>query len=265
MSKKLTRNTSQTKILSIQLGLNGFSFLILDNKEVFYAKTQLWQNESSEDYLTLLENTLEQEEELKWDYAKTVIVLENPNFFLIPDPWYDPQKIKDHYKFHFPLTHTIQLKSEQTERGDWLVYAIEKELEKILEKHFPERHLTHHVKASLVASHDKENNHFQVHVAADFISISLIDTSDRLLLCNSYKTKTQDDLLYHILYPFDNLGLDVHETIVYLQGDTSRILAILPKLKKYLPKIKVKTISNRKIGSNIKHESEFVSLSEAVS
>ena len=119
-TKSLESQSIKDCHLSIQIGLNGFSFCIRNNAEILAI-------ESYNNSLSQLESTIEKNKWLSQEYASTNITISTKKYTLVPASLYKNEDRKKYLELNHIRTEQLDsLADEVKSIGSYAVYGISK-------------------------------------------------------------------------------------------------------------------------------------------
>jgi len=218
-TKSLESQSIKDCHLSIQIGLNGFSFCIRNNAEVLAI-------ESYNNSLSKLESTIEKNKWLSQEYASTNITISTKKYTLIPASLY---KIEDRKKYlelnHIRTEQLDSLADEVKSIGSYTVYGISKAEQDIITTFFGKSKVKHfssiHLPYMLLQHKNSEGKIMIVNVDYKQMHITVIDHS-KLLYFNVFNYKTAHDCIYYVLFVCEQLELNSEHLLLELMGNVKK-------------------------------------------
>jgi len=212
--------------LSIQIGRDGLSLAVLDTDTNTYILLKEYIFEDLHSDIQVLEEfkqIIEVEESLKQGYHNTVIGLIGGKSVLIPEALFDPKKTETYLNF----SHDI--KSDYTIGFDALinvrannVFGIHKSLYDSIKLLFPSANLMHASSPlieslSLQFKHDKGE---KVVLHIQYSHFELLYFKDaNFQFYNTFNYTTGEDMIYYILFVFEQLGLNGDKVKLLVLGE----------------------------------------------
>jgi len=199
--------------LSIQLSLDGFSFLVYDVTRNKFIACQLHPlgNEEKQDRGAALKHLLAQSELAKHSYKKVDVINQSNRYTLVPHTHVDEQQLKDYFCFNHTLGEAEELHaSSLLQYGAVVVHAVSSNLTNILRQYFPKFQITHQtlpfIKRIELAA--KNEVLLGVNAMSGQMDLALLDeTKQQLKFIKSTPYKTTDDVLYWLLATIQQQGL----------------------------------------------------------
>ena len=228
-------------ILSIQVSLDGFSFLIIhptENRIVAFKSTPL--KISSENLLARrLKEWLESEELLKKSFESVRLFIFTENFTLVPEEYFGDDWHQDLTSMLFQEEADNKIIENKIESlKAYLVFPIPSEIVEVLQLFFPENLENIHPVAKLLQTPVKSKKRNSAVIVSTKKYFSLIVTqNNKLLLANIFQTAHQNDLVYNVLNTFQQLEIARSETDLYVAGSITQNTEIEGLLKPYFENI----------------------------
>lgn len=218
--------------LSIRILPDGFSYAVFDTlKEKFIAieefafKTTFTQPSTlgSKDYVDWLGQILVHTYLLKEKFNKVLLLVGGTQYTLMPAPVFNPSHTRRYLDFnHAPNQEDVisfdVIKSPETN----LIFATHEILNNWIVDHFPNCR-RFHVCSSLIRNFYM---HFRggspvtrvlANVQARTTDIVVLKDSG-FHYCNSFHYSTETDLLYYLLFVYEQLKINTEESLLFLSG-----------------------------------------------
>ncbi len=236
-------DTEKTKdyILSIQVSLDGFSFLIFhpEEKRVVAFKTQHLKISNSNLLSRHFTEWINSEEILSRPYQKVELFIFTQNFTLIPHEFSGDDLNKD---LASVLFHEIEndkiLLNKLDNSHSHVVFQVPSELINAFQHFFNhDAEIFHPVTKILQATFTTERNNIAVILHSTKFFFLVIFRKGKLLLANSYQTGHHNDLIYNVLNTFQQLGVARINTHAFIESYAGQNMEIEEALKPYFEKI----------------------------
>ncbi len=244
VDETLDINLTQSYYLSIQVNLDGLSFCILDpvrEKYIALHHTTFKNDLIFDDYLDAVENYIENTELLNQSYKATRLIWISRKNTLIPNGYFDQNKLRQYFEFNQKLGELDEIHYKELKYIDaYSVFVIPNQIANIFSKQF--KNITYYnqqitfIEQALL-KHHSENKKVIVYIHSDFIDIGIIEDS-KLLLYNNFAYKTETDIIYFILYVFDQFNLDTQHTELFLNGHIDKHKSLHNQLHQYIKQLK---------------------------
>jgi hypothetical protein len=238
-------NITSTYHLSLQLGADQFSFAILDTIRMKYIafKNYWYDSAIPEDQQgENLRNLINSEGYLSKIFKSVHFMYQAPGALLIPGPLFNPDFAGSYFKYSGDVSsdHTILFRKIPS-IDSFLVHQIPTSIYDLAVGSLAECKFFHQASPQIEdAVLDGKNKSLPAQVYADihqgFIDLMLLN-SGQLVFYNSFIIRNKEDIIYFILYLFDQFGLSQEETPLILSGFVEAFPDSQPILEKYLKKI----------------------------
>ncbi len=238
-------NLSSLYSLSIQASLNGFSFCVLDTTRNKYI---LLKEITFDDVLSVYELVIKLEKLLDDDFFsyqfKSVnISLEFQKSTLVPSSIFLKEKCIELFSLNQDYNDSEKVLYNKLSNIDtYNLFAVHEKLEKLLLEKFPIANIYHHATPFIenILSFNKnlsKESKVYVNISSKFIDIVAIENS-RLKLHNSFKYNNEDDMIYFVMFIYEQLKFNPEVTELVLSGEINIADKYHTKLKRYIRRIR---------------------------
>jgi hypothetical protein len=157
-------------------------------------------------------------------------------FTLCPAAFYDPENSRQLLEFNAGKTGDAVILNDDISPEIKLIYAIDEHLKSTLDLLFPHHHIKHTVSVlSQLMLHSEEFNKEQVVLNVHQNHIELvIKENTKLLLANQFSVKTQEDILYYVLFALEQYQLNPASVTLCITGNTDHHSDLVSTIKKYV-------------------------------
>jgi hypothetical protein len=205
--------------LSIQLGLNGFSFCIRNDNQILGLETYDFA-------LSLIEDKLVQISWLKEPYASYDLCLTTKKHVLIPNPIFDINEKENYLSFNHRKTDSLVVLSDHISTLDsQLVYGVSKAEQDLVQTFFPNATLKHLCTQFLPFILSENKNRKDVKMIANLshnqLQLIVVDQS-KFKYYNVFSYKNAHDCIYYILFAFEQLELNPEVVTLELLGNVNK-------------------------------------------
>jgi len=182
-----------------------------------------------------------QDELLNLKYKSVDIVYSPENFTLVPQVFYQPGSAEKFYGFNHEMEKGYNIDKTFLPKAEaWCIYTIPENLREFLTLKFPKAGVRHNL-LPLVERALKENKNFpernQVHLNFFRSYFELVVLSGtKLLMSNQFNYSGESDVIYYVLYVFDQLKLAPDTTELLLHGQLPQTDPLYQTFKKYIRK-----------------------------
>jgi len=213
--------------LSIQVGLNGLSFCILDTigKKIVKAGKHTFDNRL---------NPYEAQKELKrfikeqriknFEFSEVVVVHRNNLFSLVPKALFDPNELANYLKFNTKILANDLLEYDEIPAYEMVnVYVPFVNINNFIYEQFGDFEFNHHgtvlIESLLASNASGSEGICYAYVTADELDLIILQNK-KLLFYNNFSYTTPEDFLYYLLFTLEQLHLDPNEIKLRLFGAT---------------------------------------------
>lgn len=228
--------------ISIQVGLDGFSFCILDvNRKKYLVLQHLPLIVGKIQFLAKkIEAIFDQEEKLNASYKSVCITYSTNKATLLPKAYSDP----DFFTKVAELTNDIN-KNEDiwinnlSGFNQQLIYSYPKDLMTLLNRKFTEfqfKHKSIPLLATAVQERNEKKNTLVINFEKKYIRMIVIKDL-KLALYNSFYFKNESDFLYYTLNICHTLQIDPERDELLIGGYVADDSSYIRQLKKYVSNV----------------------------
>ena len=256
-------NLANSYHLSIQADLDGFSFSVLNPSKGKYIvlKQYSFRDLQSEDDLYLqIQKVLKEDPLLQKSYASVFCLYPDPRSTLLPAALFDRDLLKSYFEFNHPLGDLDELHYNHLKNPDaYLIFPMYHEIASLyLQKwvnasfYHPVSALTDEVLGSAIGQS------VNIHLYGKHFDI-IVNEDKHLKLHNNFSYRSEEDMLYFILFVFDKLELDQENTPVYLSGNIDKFSDSASFLRPYF-----KNLNFRKFPAGFQYSPAFDRIQEHI-
>jgi len=211
--------------LSIQIGLNGLSFCILDtlrNKVISSEKKTFDKELDPHKLLNKVQDLFERHAITQKEFSEVVVIHRNKLFGLVPRPLFNPDELSNYVKFNARLLANDHLEFDEITSYDMVnVYVPFVNINNYVYDLFG-TFIFKHVGTVLIESLLKAHTNGKGPVCYIHVSEKMMDmvvvSQKKLLLYNSFPFDTKEDFLYYLLFALEQLALDTESVVLRLFG-----------------------------------------------
>ena len=237
---------SKDYILSIQVCLDGFSFLMLnpDKKRIVAYKNNPVLISSYNLVARRLKEWLESEELLKNQFKSVRSFIFTENFTLVPSGYSGSEWHRNLTSALFDKkihNHFTENKIDKPDAN--LLFPVSQDIITVLHHFFDKNvEIIHPVTNLLNTSFESKKATQSVILSTKKYFYLVIFNNNKLILANSFPTAHQNDLVYNVVNSFQQLDLTRSETEMFMAGSNDQNAEIKTSLKPFF-----QNISNLKI------------------
>jgi hypothetical protein len=178
--------------------------------------------------------------ELPEIYSDMTLLVSKQNFITIPENFYEVE-FSDLFKLNYNLADEDTIGLDKSDYGIGIVYALNKDIANLITTKFPRVKIRHEANV-LLKKLFKEVNFKQPRILISInndILILMAISDGNLILCNSYQTKTNDDIFYFVLLALEQLNFIPAETELVILGEPPSRTEIFELFKNYIREINI--------------------------
>ncbi len=223
------------KELSIQLSLNGFSFLVRSSDEtecLAYKHYKLKNIKLIDELIRKADSIIASELLLSKEYKSATACFINQKATLIPEEFFDVNNLRKLYEFNQNLGEYDELNYNQiSSAGAYTVFSLPNYLSNSFYNVLPNIKFKHQ-SSKLIDMGIKQSSSINVVLGLNsgFFDMAVIEQK-ALLLYNSFEYTNPQDFIYFFLYPLFQLKLEPAAITVSIVGEESNNKAIVDILK----------------------------------
>jgi hypothetical protein len=230
-------------VLVIELSENQIEFCELQseqNKPLFvssYAIENPLQINTSEHFI----NAVKHFQFSKKKYRNILINYFTPQFTLCPATFYAIDNSRSVLEFNIGNVSDKLILTDDINTDIKLIYAIDESLKSSFDQIFPSHHIKHTLTllSKLMLQSDelvKENILLSVH--SNYIEV-IVKQDQRLMLANQFSVKTQEDILYYVLFIIEQYHFNPLTISLTIAGNVDSNSPLITSLKKYIKSIRL--------------------------
>ncbi len=221
------QNTLQHR-LSVQVSLNGLSFLVTNPKSKeteFFLEKMLDHSTTPEELLMDIESVMFKNDILNSNFSEVSIIYSTPIYSLVPASLFDETKASEYLKFNSKILANDYMAHDVLENLDIVVvYVPFMNINNFFFEKYGSFNYYHSTTVLLKTIFETEIYtlpkmylHFQKN-SFDCIVLK----NGELQLCNSYTYKTPEDFIYYTLFCMEQLNLNPEHLPVIFCGDIEK-------------------------------------------
>jgi len=235
-------NSTNNYEISIQIGLDGFSFCLLDklrNRFVMFRDYRLSKKDSG--LIDEIRDIVEKDEFLSREYRRYRIVFNTEQSTIVPASLYDPAVKNEYFEMNHKLRENYMVSNNKlTEPDAYLLFGVRKDMFDLAVNLFPEASISHQVKPLLNSSfrqaHKSKERYIRVHFDRGFFTVIIV-AENELQFFNSFRVRNDSDILYYLMNSFNRFEIN-NDHKVYLSGMISRFDDLYNNLLRYIKTLK---------------------------
>ena len=177
----------------------------------------------------------------KKKYQHVYVNYFNQQFTLCPNAFYNSENNRSLLEFNSGSISNKLIITDDISTDIKLIYAIDESLKSTLDLIFPHHQLKHTITVLsrlMLLSEElvKENIILSIHT--NYIEV-IVKQDQKLLLANQFSIKTQEDVLYYVLFILEQYQLNPLTVNITVIGNIDSTSALITSLKKYIKNIRL--------------------------
>ena len=216
--------------LSIQLGIHHFSYCLLNTTTFTYDYVKKYPLTSKDNTETEITEIINHDSILKAEFFSQSIAFVNFPSTLVPDRLYKKEEAEILLAFNSKVNGTI-LADNIFSQNAYLIYCVPESILTIVSNFFPKA--KYKAQESILIQQysqlNTENKKAYLYLNEQKVGITIFN-SDKLIFNNSFKYTSKEDLLYYVLFSFEQLKLSPDSIDVTVFGtieDTDKSFSLM--------------------------------------
>lgn len=249
LDESLDLNKTEHYHLSIQASLDGFIFAISEPTTSRYLGIKGYQFEEAGNPASQYERIaqiISKDPFLQRSYLGVSCIQNESRSTLLPAALFERERVKLFFEFNHVLHDLDELHFNFLNKIDaYIIFPVHTDISNLYFKHWENARFFHQatplIDASLSFGHNSEmiaginfnKNHFDIVVCGD----------RKLKFYNNYSFRSEEDLLYFLLFVCDKMELDPEKTPFLLSGEIDKFSKLPVHLSRYLKNLTFQTVS----------------------
>lgn len=225
---EITKEQNMNKLkLSIQVCLNGLSFLILNcekNELVWYKKTIFPKEFNPIKILKEIELVYAKEEFLQNPMEEVMLLFSNDLYSIVPEEYFIEEEASNYLKFNTKILKTDVVAHDLMEATNMVnVYIPYTNITNYFFDKYGEFEYKHSISVFAEAMLSLEKSMLAkvyLNNYKDYYDLIIV-RNGKLLLSNTFKYDSAEDFIYYLLFTLEQLKLDPSEIDLILTGEIS--------------------------------------------
>jgi hypothetical protein len=235
-----TIDNSEKYIMSIRLWSGGLSFSAYNPSEgqsFFFREVEFDRNIP---YMTSLKELFFENDCLLWTYKRTCVLCVSQQYTLAPDACILDKQRMQFLTFNFSLPGKRCLSNHLEDEKAEVIFGIQEEVYEFCTRSLTNPVFTHHITSQLIMLQKQARgtlfNHMFVILHRSLVDITCFSET-KLLFANSFEYEHLNDLLYYILFVWQQTGMDQLEDLLSLSGEPALCNRVTQSLHTYIQHI----------------------------
>ena len=227
--------------LSMEAGLDGFSFCIFDTKTNKFLVLQHFPFNGVTNFTQVAEKIsgiIKENELLKNSFRSVSCAVVHGKSTLVPNALFDENQKHNFLSFNVPLSSDEGIRVNTLKNLDSRnIFAIHIAVENTVKAFFPNVRFFHHstplLESTLAAFKNEPEKKMVVHVCRSQFEI-IVTEGKKLLFYNTFPYQSSEDFIYYVLFVCEQLQLNPEKAELVLLGEFERSSALYEILRKYI-------------------------------
>ena len=193
--------------LSIQLGAYHFSYCLLNTTTFTYDYVKKYPLTSKDNTATEITEIINNDSTLKAEFFSQSIAFVNFPSTLVPDSLYKEEEAETLLAFNTKVNGTVLADNIVSQKA-YLIYSVPESILTIVSNFFPKA--KYKAQESILIQQysqlNTKNKKAYLYLNEQKVVITIFD-GDKLIFNNSFKFTSKEDLLYYVLFSFEQLKL----------------------------------------------------------
>ena len=200
-------NLSSDYHLSIQLGIEHFSYCLLNTTSFTYDYVKKYPLNSKDNTAIEISEIINEDAILKANFFSQSVAFTNLPSTLVPSKLYKEEEAKTLLAFNTKFIGKV-LADKIISQQAYLIYSVPESILTIVSNFFPEAKYKAQ-ESILIQQYSQLNNgkkNAYLYLNEQKVSLTIFNT-DKMIFNNSFKYINKEDLLYYILFSFEQLNI----------------------------------------------------------
>lgn len=229
---------SEKYVLSINLKIDGLSFIIIDDQKILFAESYIWQAKNWDFATEQFSEIFKSQEFFNARYSKVTAIVKHSDSTLIPNVYFDKSKQQSALEAYLGrkdfTAYAHALKHEKA----MLVFAINLNLEKLLKSCFNSIEIRH--QSALLIDEELERAQHDAIIALHIspLSFEVIGIrAKRLLAHNNFLFQSVEEFMFLLLSFVQQNNFKTESLQLNISGNIMMDSKIGQNLKRFFPNI----------------------------
>ena len=225
--------------LSIQLGIEHFSYCLLNTTTFTYDYIKNYSLNSKDNTATEISEIINKDAILKAEFFSQSIAFVNFPSTLVPDKLYKEEEAKTLLAFNTKVIGTVLVDKIMSQQA-YLIYSVPESILTIVSNFFPNAKYKAQ-DSILIEQYSKLNNEKKntyIYLNEQKVSVTIFN-GDKMIFNNSFKFTSKEDLLYYVLFSFEQLNISPDTINVTVFGNIEGTDESFSLMYEYIRNIKL--------------------------
>ena len=225
--------------LSIQLGIHHFSYCLLNTTTFTYDYAKKYPLASKDNTATEITEIINNDAILKAEFSSQSVAFVNFPSTLVPSKLYKKEEDETLLAFNTKVNGTVLADNIVSQKAH-LIYSVPESILTIVSNFFPKAKYKSQ-ESILIQQYSQLNTEKKkayLYLNEQKVGITIFD-GDKLIFNNSFKYTSKEDLLYYVLFSFEQLKLSPDSIEVTVFGTIEDTDESFSLMYKYIRNIKL--------------------------
>ena len=225
--------------LSIQLGIDHFSYCLLNTITFTYDYVKKYTLNSKDNRVTEMTEIITNDAILKANFSSQSVAFVNAPSTLVPSKLYKKEEEKTLLAFNTKVIGTV-LSDNITSQKAHLIYSVPESILTIVSNFFPDAKYKAQ-ESILIEQYSQLNNEKKnayLYLNEQKVSVTIFN-DDKIIFNNSFKCTSKEDLLYYVLFSFEQLSISTETINVTVFGNIESTDEYFSLMYEYIRNIKL--------------------------
>ena len=225
--------------LSIQLGIHHFSYCLLNTTTFTYDYAKKYPLASKDNTATEITEIINNDAILKAEFSSQSVAFVNFPSTLVPSKLYKKEEAETLLAFNTKVNGTVLADNIFSQKAH-LIYSVPESILTIVSNFFPKAKYKSQ-ESILIQQYSQLNTEKKkayLYLNEQKVGITIFD-GDKLIFNNSFKYTSKEDLLYYVLFSFEQLKLSPDSIEVTVFGTIEDTDESFSLMYKYIRNIKL--------------------------
>ena len=240
-------NHSEQHILSIRLSADGFSFSTCQPGEAEHAQWVSYSVNPSCSMTANLKNMCSTTDILQVPSEQTNVLIDTQRYTILPFDLFEDENMETIFYHNFQkIDNEVVLCNILSKSNTVVLFGMDKHTYQLLNEQFPKARIYATVSPLIeyfVLENRKLNGHgLYIHLRPQKMDVLAFDKG-KLLLANSYSCKQVSDLVYYMLYIWQQIGFNPENDSLFLTGEYPHKEELIHELSKFIRNVEDRCIT----------------------
>ena len=243
----ISETNQHNKHLSLSVSKELFCVSILDVLNGQYDHFKVFKSNASSyaEQVVEINNLLSSEDLSKFEFKSVSGSLIVKGNTLVPKALFHKEKVKEFHDFSLINVNVAPTYDFLTNLNAYNIYGVVPELEEVMLKFFPSIKLMHYssilIESFLTVNSNNSNDVVYVTVFDSFFDLTLLREGN-LLLNNSFKYQTVEDIAYYLLFVCKELSVELDKISISVFGNKTLTDQLKTLIDDYVLEINTQSI-----------------------